>query len=598
MDFGGVVGLEGNEAGGAAAAAGGGMLKQGRSGAAEDEWMGLKMARSDDGGTPKAMLAQPKGHLLRSNSLFSDGVQQQQMLSFSSSPRTDGGLVASEGLVERSYHQNGSLAYYHGSSFYARNAGLSSGGLNGSMHAGVLTGARGPFTPSQWMELEHQALILKYINSNVPIPPNLLIPIRKSLNPSGYSGFSTGPLRPNTWGWGSFHLGFSGSSDPEPGRCRRTDGKKWRCSRDAVADQKYCERHMNRGRHRSRKPVEGQTGHAATGTAAAAAKPTPMASSPASVAPGSGTSNNLAVAHQQIKSLQNGGDPSATQMNRYRHRFSLALVGKMLMNKANVSDRAQDSQTLSMLSSCHMRSKENEFQIPKQQHFTFEDSSKAEHGLASSNSLLNHHSSSYLDTGDFYSSRDGHDREPQSHPLRHFIDDWPKSRSDRSGITWPEIDETQLSISIPAVSSDFSSSTSSPTHEKLTLSPLKLSRELHHPVQMGLGVGEAAQRQANWIPISWESSFGGPLGEVLNKTNNTPSDQKCSTSALHLMTEGWDASPRLRASPTGVLQKTFTSMSNSSTASSPRTENKASDHSSLCDDLLGSAFVNSTIPST
>lgn len=44
--------------------------------------------------------------------------------------------------------------------------------------------------------------------------------------------------------------------DPEPGRCRRTDGKKWRCSRDVVVGQKYCERHMHRGRNRSRKPVE------------------------------------------------------------------------------------------------------------------------------------------------------------------------------------------------------------------------------------------------------------------------------------------------------------------------------------------------------
>ncbi|KAI3418519.1 Growth-regulating factor [Psidium guajava] len=47
--------------------------------------------------------------------------------------------------------------------------------------------------------------------------------------------------------------------DPEPGRCRRTDGKKWRCSKDAHPDSKYCERHMNRGRYRSRKPVESQT---------------------------------------------------------------------------------------------------------------------------------------------------------------------------------------------------------------------------------------------------------------------------------------------------------------------------------------------------
>ena len=42
-----------------------------------------------------------------------------------------------------------------------------------------------------------------------------------------------------------------GSIDPEPGRCRRTDGKKWRCSRDVVPEQKYCERHLHRGRHRA-----------------------------------------------------------------------------------------------------------------------------------------------------------------------------------------------------------------------------------------------------------------------------------------------------------------------------------------------------------
>ncbi|KAL0009217.1 hypothetical protein SO802_010719 [Lithocarpus litseifolius] len=27
----------------------------------------------------------------------------------------------------------------------------------------------------------------------------------------------------------------------------RTDGKKWRCSKDVVRDQKYCEQHMHRG---------------------------------------------------------------------------------------------------------------------------------------------------------------------------------------------------------------------------------------------------------------------------------------------------------------------------------------------------------------
>ena len=53
-----------------------------------------------------------------------------------------------------------------------------------------------------------------------------------------------------------FQMGLGRKIDPEPGRCRRTDGKKWRCSKEAYPDSKYCERHMHRGRNRSRKPVE------------------------------------------------------------------------------------------------------------------------------------------------------------------------------------------------------------------------------------------------------------------------------------------------------------------------------------------------------
>ncbi|XP_047326293.1 growth-regulating factor 8-like [Impatiens glandulifera] len=53
----------------------------------------------------------------------------------------------------------------------------------------------------------------------------------------------------------------SSNKDLEPGRCKRTDGKKWRCSKPAVApNYKYCDSHLNRGgrtpRRRSRKLVE------------------------------------------------------------------------------------------------------------------------------------------------------------------------------------------------------------------------------------------------------------------------------------------------------------------------------------------------------
>jgi len=57
----------------------------------------------------------------------------------------------------------------------------------------------------------------------------------------------------------SYYAYYGKKLDPEPWRCRRTDGKKWRCSKEAHPDSKYCERHMHRGRNRSRKPVESKT---------------------------------------------------------------------------------------------------------------------------------------------------------------------------------------------------------------------------------------------------------------------------------------------------------------------------------------------------
>lgn len=39
---------------------------------------------------------------------------------------------------------------------------------------------RFPFTASQWQELEHQALIFKYMVSGIPIPPDLLFSIKRS----------------------------------------------------------------------------------------------------------------------------------------------------------------------------------------------------------------------------------------------------------------------------------------------------------------------------------------------------------------------------------------------------------------------------------
>ncbi|GAB4849118.1 hypothetical protein Ancab_003926 [Ancistrocladus abbreviatus] len=522
----------------------------------EEDCRASKVARAaDDLSLSKTMSIHQGTPLLRSNPH-----SQPQMLRFSSPKPEVSFLSKDDGLVGDKSSQNMCLSYYqHTPSSYTRNAGHGSGSLNGSNTHGSFTGIRGPFTPAQWIELEHQAMIYKYLAANLPVPTSLLIPIRKALNPSGYSGFSACCFPSHSYGWGSFHLGFSGNTDPEPGRCRRTDGKKWRCSRDAVPDQKYCERHMNRGRHRSRKPVEGQTGQAATGTTNT--KVALLSSSATSLVTASGSaSNSLGNAqHHQLKGLQPGATNPSTDP---------------------ISQRLQESQGLSVMTpSIDLKSKDSPFAIPRQD-ISF-DPSQSEFGFVSSDSLLNpSQKTSYLNCKNYNLFLDYNGQQTQDdHTLRRFMDDWPKDQSSRSTIAWGEelkSDWTQLSMSIP-ISSDFSSSSSSPNQEKITLSPLRLSRELE-PAPMGLGVGsilnESSRKQGNWVPISWGNSMGGPLAEVLNNTGSSMGTYK-SASASNLTSERWDGSPQLGSSPTDVLQKvTFVSLSNSSSGSSPTAENK------------------------
>ncbi|GKU98781.1 hypothetical protein SLEP1_g11731 [Rubroshorea leprosula] len=568
---------------------GSGFVKQERSSeSGEDHLRSSKVPRTDDFSAPKTMTLQQGTSLLRSNSGVSgDTRPQENMLSFSAVKSEVTFVNKDGGLGERSTQDSAGFAYYQQiPAAYSRSAGYGSGSLNASMHG--FSEVRGPFTPSQWIELEHQALIYKYITSNVPVPSNLLIPLKKSLYPYGLSSASVGSLPPNSLGWGTFHLGYSGSTDPEPGRCRRTDGKKWRCSRDAVADQKYCERHINRGRHRSRKPVESQTGHAASGTTNTKVVPITSSMSPL-VITSAGASNSLAIAQHQFKNLQSGAANQTT---------ADALI-----------NRVQDPRGLSMMSTTNLKPVDSTFTITKQG-ITYSEPSQLDFGHVASDSLVNpSHRRSYVNSKEYGSFPDFKDQETQDqNPLHQFIDDWPKHRSSRSIITWPEelkSDWTQLSMSIPMASSEFSSSSSSPTQEKLALSPLKLSCE-YDLIHMGLGVNtdlsEPTQKQANWIPISWGTSMGGPLGEVLaNRSNTTSNVSTCkNTSALNLLPEAWDGSPQLGSSPAGVLHKsTFASLSNSSSGSSPIAESKIThDCTTLCDDMLGSSLLSSvSIPS-
>nr|GEV49662.1 growth-regulating factor 1-like [Tanacetum cinerariifolium] len=177
-------------------------------------------------------------------------MRSDPMLSVSA-PDTNNMLSFSSNDTAKDANQTSLFSFYQPPNAYIRNTGYGSGGIQTGMNIPI-SRYKGPFTPSQWMELEHQALIYKHFVANVPVPAHLLNPLRNSLNTFLFPGSSSAASHaPNSYGWGSFQLG--------------TDGKKWRCSRDAVPDQKYCERHINRGRHRSRKPVESQNGHALSG---------------------------------------------------------------------------------------------------------------------------------------------------------------------------------------------------------------------------------------------------------------------------------------------------------------------------------------------
>ncbi|KAJ6705674.1 hypothetical protein OIU79_010369 [Salix purpurea] len=112
-------------------------------------------------------------------------------------------------------------------------------------------------TVLQLQELQLQSLIYKYIQAGFPVPFQLVLPIWRSVATS-LGGLSSRLLQlyPSLMGCSPLYLEYKNGVDPEIGRCRRTDGKKWRCSKEALPDQKYCDRHIHRGRQRSRKLEE------------------------------------------------------------------------------------------------------------------------------------------------------------------------------------------------------------------------------------------------------------------------------------------------------------------------------------------------------
>ncbi|KAB5529707.1 hypothetical protein DKX38_019788 [Salix brachista] len=358
----------------------------------------------------------------------------------------------------------------------------------GGMGTGAMT-MRSPFTVSQWQELEHQALIYKYMVAGLPVPPDLVLPIQRS-----YESISHRFFHHPTMSYCTF---YGKKVDPEPGRCRRTDGKKWRCSKDAYPDSKYCERHMHRGRNRSRKPVESQTMTQSSSTV------TPLTVTGKSS--GTGSFQNLPLhSYSNPQGTGSGTNQSHYHMNSipygiptkdYRKALSVELFTEMYVGPI---DKLRGADFWALMS-VRIAVKICSLQSVKSLCFRYLQGLKPEGGEhsflseASGNnkglqmdsqldnawSLMQSRVSSFptektiensmlqnsqpqlsIFSSDFTAKQDGHS-------LRPFFDEWPKNRETWSGLeddssSHTSFSTTQLSISIPMASSDFSTSCRSP----------------------------------------------------------------------------------------------------------------------------------------
>ncbi|GMH19687.1 hypothetical protein Nepgr_021528 [Nepenthes gracilis] len=299
-----------------------------------------------------------------------------------------------------------------------------------SMRLGMMRGS--PFTVSQWQELEHQALIYKYLMAGLPVPPDLIFPIQKS-----FESLSSGFFHHPTMGYCSF---YGKKVDPEPGRCRRTDGKKWRCSKEANPDSKYCERHMHRGRNRSRKPVESQT----ISQSSSSSVPTKAADGSGGGGGRGGTSSSCAgdgFQNLPLLAFANSQAPvSGTHQIRYTQGLKPALGEHSFFSDASGSFRGPAMESIPFQSFAPSKS-------------------------AADNSMLcgDYPQYSFL-CSEF--SLAGLPAKQDSQSLRPIFNEWPpKGRDSWSGLeNETSFSTTQLSMSIPTASSDFSASSQS-AHE-------------------------------------------------------------------------------------------------------------------------------------
>ncbi|RYQ78846.1 hypothetical protein Ahy_Scaffold9g108596 [Arachis hypogaea] len=383
------------------------------------------------------------------------------------------------------------------------------------MNGGSSRSSRFPFTPSQWQELEHQALIYKYMASGISIPPDLLFSIKRGYH-LDHSRLFPHHHPPQHLGWNYLQMGLGRKIDPEPGRCRRTDGKKWRCSKEAYPDSKYCERHMHRGKNRSRKPVEQQ--QPLKQSPAAAPTNTDDAAASSHHAPSSSTTTTiLSITNNNNNSLSPLSSASLSShhdlyhQHQHQHSFlyhhqpssrSSNSIGFSFQDNNNAAPLFLDTQTNTdcreryiyglkeevdehafftepsgTMRSFSASSMDDSWQLTP---LTISSSTSSKQRSCSGLSNENNNEYSYLQLHHHNNNNNskqreaeqdhgcymalGKEEEPhhQKTTVHRFFDEWP--HKSRGGSSWLDLDDksstTQLSISIPTSSHDFTTFTS------------------------------------------------------------------------------------------------------------------------------------------
>uniref|UniRef100_A0ACD5ZHX9 Uncharacterized protein n=1 Tax=Avena sativa TaxID=4498 RepID=A0ACD5ZHX9_AVESA len=322
-----------------------------------------------------------------------------------------------------------------------------------------------PFTEAQHEELRQQAHIYKHLVAGVPVPPELVLPIRQGLE-SLAARYYHNPL---VAGYGSY---FGKKIDPEPGRCRRTDGKKWRCAKEAASDSKYCERHMHRGRNRSRKPVETQL--VPQPPAAAATSPLGVlingnAFQNHSLYPAIGGNNNGGAGGGGNSNFSSGLGSSQSQLHMGNASPYAALPGgaggtcKDLRYSGGYGIRSLADEHSELITEAFNASMENAWRPqPSQTTTAFPLSSYPQLGamgdLGQNNATAvkreRQQPLSFLGSGgDFDTAA----KQEENQTLRPFFDEWPKSRDSWSDLSSEKSNPvrpfsaaaTRLSISAP-----------------------------------------------------------------------------------------------------------------------------------------------------